>query len=114
MLKRRFAYMRHQPSHDIETQARIVLACCAILNFLRIHDAHDLCDEYYFSNDDEVNLEHVEPPKDDTPNAPISFAEEAAWATNRDTMGTQWLMTCGPLTIQLKMRELILIDCTMP
>ncbi|CAI9778726.1 unnamed protein product [Fraxinus pennsylvanica] len=52
----------------------------------RIYDAEDLCDEDYYSSDDEVNLGHVDALEDDTPNAPISFTAEAAWSSNRDTM----------------------------
>ena len=45
LLKRRFAYLRHQPYHDIETQEKIVLACCTVHNFLRNDDIEDVCDE---------------------------------------------------------------------
>ncbi|XP_022883645.1 putative nuclease HARBI1 [Olea europaea var. sylvestris] len=47
LLKKRFAYLRHQSYHDIDTQAKIVLACYAIHNFLRIDDVEDVCKEDY-------------------------------------------------------------------
>ncbi|XP_022894029.1 uncharacterized protein LOC111408513 [Olea europaea var. sylvestris] len=74
LLKKRFAYLRHQPYHDIDTQAKIVLACSAIHNFLRIDDVEDVCEEDDLdSSDDEVNSTHVDVPEDETPNAHISF-----------------------------------------
>lgn len=43
VLKKRFAYLRSSPFHDIRTQGRIVLACCALHNFLREVDPGDVC-----------------------------------------------------------------------
>ncbi|CAA2974888.1 Hypothetical predicted protein, partial [Olea europaea subsp. europaea] len=73
LLKKRFAYLRYQPYHDIDTQAKIVLACSAIQNFLRIDDAEDVWEEDLVSSDYDVNPTHVNVPEDETPNAHISF-----------------------------------------
>ena len=86
LLKRRFAYLRHQPYHDIETQAKIVLACCAIHNFLRNDDIEDVCDEDIATSDDEDNPTHVDVSEDETPNAHISFTADVAWSNNRNTI----------------------------
>ncbi|KAL2498515.1 putative harbinger transposase-derived nuclease [Abeliophyllum distichum] len=77
LLKKRFTYLRHQPFHDISTQAKIVLTCCAIHNFLRIYDTEDVCENELDSSDDEVNPSHVDVPEEETPNAHISFTAEA-------------------------------------
>ena len=78
--------MRHQPYHDIETQAKIVFACCAIHNFLRIDDVEDVCDDDLDLSDDEVNPTHVDIVEIETINADITFATEATWSNNRNTI----------------------------
>src|SRR5206468_924992 len=52
VLKKRFAYLRNAPFHDIRTQAKIVIACCTLYNFLRDGDPSDLC-QYENPIDDE-------------------------------------------------------------
>ncbi|KAL2531932.1 putative nuclease HARBI1 [Abeliophyllum distichum] len=84
LLKKRFAYLRHQPFHDISTQAKIVLACCAIHNFLRIDDAENVYEEDFDSSDDEVNPTHADVPEEETINAHISFTAKASWSNNRN------------------------------
>ncbi|XP_022876933.1 uncharacterized protein LOC111395158 [Olea europaea var. sylvestris] len=87
LLKKRFAYLRHQPYHDIDTQAKIVLACSAIHNFLRIDDVEDVCEEDDLdSSDDEVNPTHVDVPEDETPNAHISFTNQEVWSNKRNAI----------------------------
>ncbi|KAM7477747.1 hypothetical protein LguiA_025960 [Lonicera macranthoides] len=93
LLKKRFAYLRHQPFHNIETQAKIVLACSALHNFLRIDDINDHCSDDDVSGDDEIN-----PPPLDVPeiapnvlevaplNAHITLTPEVTWTTRRDSM----------------------------
>ncbi|KAL2524399.1 putative harbinger transposase-derived nuclease [Abeliophyllum distichum] len=96
LLKKRFAYLRHQPFHDISTQAKIVLACCAIHNFLRIHDADDVCEEDFDNSDDEVNPTHADVPEEATINANISFTAEASWSNNRDAIAQSMWVNYNP------------------
>ena len=78
--------MQHQPYHDIETQAKIVLTCCVVHNFLRNDDIEDVCDENVATSDDEDNPTHVDVFEDETPNAHISFTADVAWSNNRNTI----------------------------
>ena len=86
LLKKRFFYLRHQPFHDIETQAKIVLACCALHNFLRVDDTDDLCSNDEVSDADEVNPPHVDVPDVVTTNANITITSEVAWTNQRNVM----------------------------
>ncbi|XP_022893711.1 uncharacterized protein LOC111408140 [Olea europaea var. sylvestris] len=82
-----FAYLRHQSYHDIDTQAKIVLVCSAIHNFLRIDDVEDVCEDDDVDNsDDEVNPTHVDIPEDETPNAHISFTNQEVWSNKRNAI----------------------------
>lgn len=62
LLKKRFVYLRHQPFHNIETQAKIVLACSALHNFLQIDNIDN-----HFSDDDVSGDVEVNPPPLDVP-----------------------------------------------
>ncbi|XP_022876699.1 uncharacterized protein LOC111394881 [Olea europaea var. sylvestris] len=87
LLKKRFAYLKHQPYHDIDTQAKIVLACFAIHNFLRTDDVEDVCEEDDLdSSDDEVNPTHIDVLEDETPSAHISFTNQEAWSNKRNAI----------------------------
>ncbi|KAL2508230.1 uncharacterized protein Fot_31877 [Forsythia ovata] len=94
--KKRFTYLRHQPFHDISTQAKIVIACCAIHNFLRIDDAEDVCEEDFDTSDDEVNPNHADVPEEATINAHISFTADASWSNNRDAMAQSMWVNHNP------------------
>ncbi|KAL2526324.1 putative harbinger transposase-derived nuclease [Abeliophyllum distichum] len=96
LLKKIFAYLRHQPFHDISTQAKIVLACCAIHNFLRIDYAEDVCEEDFDSSDDEVIPTHADVPKEKMINAHISFNAEASWSNNRDAIAQSMWVNHNP------------------
>ena len=43
--KRRFRLMVATPEYTPEIQARVILALCALHNFVRVHDPDDLDDE---------------------------------------------------------------------
>ncbi|KAL2460913.1 putative harbinger transposase-derived nuclease [Abeliophyllum distichum] len=96
LLKKRFAYLKHQPFHDISTQAKIVLVCCAIHNFLRIDDAVDLCEKDFDTSDDEVSPTHADVPEEATINAHISFTTNASWSSNRDAMAQSMWVNHNP------------------
>ena len=85
LLKKRFAYLRHQPFHGIEIQAKIVVACCAIHNFLRIVDVEDEC-----LGDEESDDDDITPPPLNVPLIPlnehITFTTDVAWTEKRNAM----------------------------
>jgi hypothetical protein len=59
LLKKRFSYLRHSPFYDIQTQSKVILACCTLHNFLREVDPEDLCegDEDVDEDDQYDNLQ---------------------------------------------------------
>lgn len=78
VLKKRFAYLRNAPYHSIETQAKIVIACCALHNFLRDNDPDDMCE-----TDPSVNEEEEAGGHED---ANIIIATSQLWTATRDAM----------------------------
>lgn len=91
LLKKRFAYLRHQPFHDIDTQGKIVLACCALHNFLRDEDPADECptsssDEDSECDEDEVESDHeeLEEVEQVLEDAEIIITPSLIWTATRD------------------------------
>lgn len=46
LLKKRFAYLRTTPFYDIDTQIKLIIACCILHNIIRDEDPDDLGNEW--------------------------------------------------------------------
>lgn len=80
LLKKRFAYLRHQPFHAIATQERVVIVCCALHNFIRDGDPEDVCGMRL----DEVIIDSDSEEEDDA----MDFEEEENIVIRSSLMGT--------------------------
>ncbi|KAL5712894.1 hypothetical protein ACHQM5_015018 [Ranunculus cassubicifolius] len=88
VLKKRFAYLRNGTFHDVETQAKIVLACCAMHNFLRDIDPED---EGRHPDDtrEEEEEEEEEEDEDEEQNVDypyLNIASTPEWTHKRDSL----------------------------
>ncbi|KAK9162852.1 hypothetical protein Syun_003754 [Stephania yunnanensis] len=79
LLKKRFAFLRHEPFYVVKTQSNVILACCAIHNVLREEDLEDLCkdDEDIYEDEDDDDS-----PQEDN----ISIHQSTIWIAKRDAL----------------------------
>ncbi|KAL5716934.1 hypothetical protein ACHQM5_010036 [Ranunculus cassubicifolius] len=84
VLKKRFAYLRNGTFHDVETQAKIVFACCAMHNFLRDIDPED-----EGRHPDDTREEEEEEDEDEEQNVDypyLNIASTPEWTHKRDAL----------------------------
>jgi hypothetical protein len=93
VLKMRFAYLRHRPYHDVKTHSKIILACCAIHNWLRQNDRNDA---FFDTNLDNFTDEDDLDPGPVGPTLHINMATSAVWTARRDQLAaTMWAEHVG-------------------
>lgn len=80
MLKKRWAYLCHPTFHDVQTQAKIVLACCALHNFLQRVDPEDDVEDEDEETDVPVEVANYEQ---------LVIATTPQWSFKRDALATQ-------------------------
>ncbi|XP_027061002.1 uncharacterized protein [Coffea arabica] len=90
VLKNRFKFLKGPvPNFYMTTQVNVVIACCALHNFLRLHQPGDA--HFQLAKDGNVGLEHQqgggELPHVQPLNA--SRAEVMAWKARRDAIATE-------------------------
>lgn len=92
VLKRRWAYLRHPTFHDVQTQSKIVMACCALHNFIKFVDPDD--DDISCSSSDSDSSDNDEEDNDpeggDVSNYEnLVIASSPQWTFFRDQIAAQ-------------------------
>lgn len=83
VLKKRFAYLRHAPYHDVKTHTKIILACCGLHNFLKDIDPDDVWEPDLVNGpEDEAEPAEVAPAE----GGEIVIASSPAWNAWRENL----------------------------
>lgn len=88
VLKKRWPYLRHPTFHDVQTQSKIVLACCALHNFLQCVDPEDNVEDEESSDSDEED-EEADVPTEVANYEQLVIASTPQWSFKRDALAAQ-------------------------
>ncbi|KAL5700220.1 hypothetical protein ACHQM5_025694 [Ranunculus cassubicifolius] len=86
---KRWAYLRHPTFHDVQTQAKIVLACCALHNFLQCVDPEDDVEDEESDSDEEDEDEETDVPVEVANYEQFVIAATPQWSFKRDALAAQ-------------------------
>ncbi|KAL5697334.1 hypothetical protein ACHQM5_030820 [Ranunculus cassubicifolius] len=89
VLKKKWAYLRHAPFHDVSTHTKIICACCILHNFLR-DDPDDVNDEGLDIECAPINVdEDNEDPEDNGPQDGVAIVPNDYWTAWRDALAEE-------------------------
>lgn len=86
VLKKKWAYLRHSPFHNVATHTKIICACCILHNFLR-DDPDEINDDGLEIQGAPINLD--EDNADNGPQDSITIAPNDLWTAWRDALAEE-------------------------